>query len=85
MSKALLETGATGKQGGAVVAAVLELPNASDYTILAVTRTATSLSATALAKRSPTIRLVEGILDDPGPQQLQPTQRSWVSSVSRFR
>ncbi len=65
MSKALLITGATGKQGRGVIDALLELPNASDYTILAVTRTANSPSATALANKSPSIKLVEGNLDDP--------------------
>ncbi|KAI9720231.1 MAG: hypothetical protein M1812_003049 [Candelaria pacifica] len=65
MSKALLITGATGKQGRYVVEEVLNLPNASDYIILAVTRTADSPSATALAKKSPNIKLVEGNMDDP--------------------
>ncbi|KAI9704880.1 MAG: hypothetical protein M1836_006660 [Candelina mexicana] len=65
MSKALPVTGATGKQGGGVVDAVLELPNASGYTILGIIRTANSSSATALAKKSPGIKLVDGSLDDP--------------------
>ena len=64
MSKAILVTGATGKQGGSVVDALLDLPNASDYAILAVTRDANSGSAKKLASRSASIKLVEGNLDD---------------------
>lgn len=64
MSKSILVTGATGKQGGSVVDAILALPNASDYTILAVTRDSNSGSAQKLAAKSPSIKLVEGNLDD---------------------
>lgn len=64
MSKAILVTGATGKQGGSVVDAILDLPNASEYTILAVTRDANSGSAKKLAAKSQSIKLVEGNLDD---------------------
>lgn len=67
MSRALLITGATGKQGGAVIDALLSLsPPASPppFTILAVTRDSSSASAQKLAARSPTIRLVQGNLDD---------------------
>lgn len=64
MSKAILVTGATGKQGGAVVDALLELPNASDFTILAVTRDAAGDGAKKLAAKSPSVKLVEGNLDD---------------------
>ncbi|KZF25439.1 NAD(P)-binding protein [Xylona heveae TC161] len=65
MSKVLLITGATGKQGGAVVDALLSSPDAKDFTILAVTRNASSSGAQALANRSPNIKLVEGDLNDP--------------------
>lgn len=64
MSKALLVTGATGKQGGSVINAILNLPNASEYIILAVTRDANSGGAQKLAAKSPSIKLVEGNLDD---------------------
>ncbi|GAB7355769.1 hypothetical protein MBLNU459_g6454t1 [Dothideomycetes sp. NU459] len=64
MSKVILVTGATGKQGGAVVDAITDLPNASDYTILALTRDCNSGSAKKLAAKSPSIKLVEGNLDD---------------------
>jgi uncharacterized protein YbjT (DUF2867 family) len=64
MSRVLLITGATGKQGGSVIDALLELPNASDYTLLALTRDSTSGSAKKLASRAQNIKLVQGNLDD---------------------
>ncbi|ORY68558.1 uncharacterized protein BCR38DRAFT_334802 [Pseudomassariella vexata] len=63
MSRAILVTGATGKQGGAVVDALLALPNA-DFTILAVTRNPQSTDAKRLASRSSFIKLVGGNLND---------------------
>lgn len=62
MSKAVLIIGATGKQGGAVVNALLP---SSDFTILAVTRNTASSSAQKLAQKSPKIKLVQGDLNDP--------------------
>ena len=62
MSRALLVTGATGKQGGAVVKALLGAK--ADFQILAVTRDPSSQSAQRLANKSPTIKLVAGNLDD---------------------
>ena len=62
MSRALLITGATGKQGGAVVRA---LAAKADFQILAVTRDLSSQSAQRLAK-FPNIKLVTGNLDDCG-------------------
>ncbi|KAI1105683.1 NAD(P)-binding protein [Jackrogersella minutella] len=62
-SKVLLITGVTGKQGGAVIEALLsQSPN--KFTILAVTRDASSSNARRLAQKSPSIRLVQGNLDD---------------------
>lgn len=62
MSKAVLITGATGKQGGAVVDALLAAN--TDYQILAVTRNVDSPSAKKLASRSSKIALVQGDLDN---------------------
>ncbi|KAK7724825.1 hypothetical protein SLS57_004096 [Botryosphaeria dothidea] len=62
MSRALLITGATGKQGGSVIDALVA--RRSPFIILALTRDARSSSAQRLAAKSPTIRLVEGNLDD---------------------
>ncbi|KAJ9669633.1 hypothetical protein H2201_000016 [Coniosporium apollinis] len=62
MSKAILVTGATGKQGGAVINALLA--ENADFTILALTRTKASASAEKLAAKSPKIKLVEGNMDD---------------------
>lgn len=67
MSKTLLITGATGKQGGAVIDALLEQDKSgSEFTILAVTRDANSRSAKQLEAKSPEgrIKLVQGNLDD---------------------
>lgn len=62
MSRAILITGATGKQGGAVVDALLNR-ELSDFLLLAVTRNAQSASAKRLAAKSSSIKLVEGDLD----------------------
>lgn len=62
MSRALLITGATGKQGGAVINALLAR-QPSDFLILAATRNAQSASAKSLAAKSDRIKLVEGNLD----------------------
>ncbi|KAL7410896.1 hypothetical protein BDY24DRAFT_397972 [Mrakia frigida] len=70
ISKRILVTGATGKQGGGVVKALVEansaLPASSPnpYTILAVTRTASSAKAQALSKLRG-VELIEGNLNDP--------------------
>ncbi|OTB04797.1 hypothetical protein M426DRAFT_57867 [Hypoxylon sp. CI-4A] len=63
MSKVLLVTGATGKQGGAVVDALLRR-DPSNFTILAVTRDPNSYNAKRLAEKSSSIKLVQGNLDD---------------------
>lgn len=57
-SRALLITGATGKQGGSVVNALLKAN--SPFEILAVTRNAQSASAQKLLEKSPNIKLVTG-------------------------
>ncbi len=62
MSRAILVTGATGKQGGAVINALLGQD--TDFTILAVTRDTNSVSAKRLASKSPLVKLVQGNLDD---------------------
>ena len=62
MSKAVLITGATGKQGGAVVDALLESPEAQKFTILAVTRNPDSPSAQKLKNRG--VKIVTGDLND---------------------
>ncbi|KAF3008029.1 hypothetical protein E8E14_003937 [Neopestalotiopsis sp. 37M] len=62
MSRALLITGATGNQGGAVIDALLAR-QPSDFLILAVTRNTESASAQRLAAKSKNIKLVQGDLD----------------------
>lgn len=62
MSRALLITGATGKQGGAVINALLAR-QPSDFLLLAATRNAQSASAKRLAAKSDRIKLVQGDLD----------------------
>ncbi|KAK6499787.1 hypothetical protein TWF481_010145 [Arthrobotrys musiformis] len=61
MSKAILITGATGKQGGAVIRNLLKAN--ANVEILALTRDAKSASARKLAGLSPKIKLVVGDLD----------------------
>lgn len=62
MSRAVLVTGATGKQGGSVVNTLLE--QNADFQILALTRDAMSASAQRLLKKSTKIKLVVGNLDE---------------------
>ena len=60
MSKTILVTGATGRQGGSVIKALHD----TDFEILALTRNASSPSAQKLASSSPNIKLIEGDLDN---------------------
>jgi len=64
MSKIILVTGATGRQGGSLITSLLASPNASLYTLLAVTRNSASASAQKLAAKSQNIKLVQGDLND---------------------
>lgn len=64
MSKAILVTGATGNQGGSVVDSLIACSHATDFLILAVTRSVNGSGAQRLAKKAENIRLVEGNLDD---------------------
>lgn len=61
MSKNILITGATGKQGGAVLNALLNNPA---FTLLAVTRNASGASAEKLRKKGNNVKVVQGNLDD---------------------
>ncbi|KAI1373053.1 NAD(P)-binding protein [Hypoxylon crocopeplum] len=63
MSQPLLVTGATGKQGGAAINALLNRYPAK-YTILAVTRYVSSPSAKRLTQKSSLVKLVQGDLDN---------------------
>lgn len=62
MNRAILVTGATGKQGGAVIKALLA--DKAGFRILAVTRDTNSPSAKRLAAKSSDITLVQGDLND---------------------
>ena len=64
MSKTLLITGATGKQGGAVISALHDLPESNQFTILALTRSPTSASAQSLCKKYPGVKCIAGDLND---------------------
>ncbi|KAL8774480.1 MAG: hypothetical protein Q9209_000853 [Squamulea sp. 1 TL-2023] len=64
MPKTLLITGATGKQGRACIEALLSSPSASAFSILALTRNASSPSATRLAQRFSQVKLLQGDLND---------------------
>jgi uncharacterized protein YbjT (DUF2867 family) len=63
-TKAILITGATGKQGGALLEQLASHPSHSQYTLLAVTRDANSGSAKKIVGRHPDVKLVQGNLDD---------------------
>ncbi|KAJ4348969.1 hypothetical protein N0V95_005017 [Ascochyta clinopodiicola] len=62
MSRAILITSATGKQGTATITALLKAD--ADFEILALTRNAQSASAQKLQAKSPKIKLITGHLDD---------------------
>ncbi|KAJ2894487.1 NAD(P)-binding protein [Zalerion maritima] len=72
-TRTILIAGATGKQGGSVISALLSQattssPPAQTFEILALTRDPTSSSSQKLAKKSSpttTIKLVQGNLDNP--------------------
>jgi uncharacterized protein YbjT (DUF2867 family) len=60
-----LIVGATGKQGGAVIDALLALPGSRDLNILAITRNPDSPSAKALLQKAPDIiKVIKGELSD---------------------
>lgn len=63
-AKSILITGATGNQGGAVLQQLATHPRSSEFTLLAVTRDATSPSAKRITGRYPDVKLVQGNLDD---------------------
>ncbi|KAL1592300.1 hypothetical protein SLS60_011377 [Paraconiothyrium brasiliense] len=60
MSRTILITGATGRQGGSAIKAL----QGTDFEILALTRNSSSPSAQKLANSSPNIKLIEGDLDN---------------------
>jgi nucleoside-diphosphate-sugar epimerase len=62
--KAILVTGATGKQGGAVVDALLASALANEITIVGLTRSADSPPAKLLAAKGDNVQVLEGNLDD---------------------
>lgn len=62
MSRRLLVTGATGKQGGALISALTSQPT-NTFEIFALTRDKTGSSARKLASK-PGVKLVEGNLDN---------------------
>ncbi|KAF2008652.1 NAD(P)-binding protein [Aaosphaeria arxii CBS 175.79] len=66
MAKSILITGATGKQGGAVLRALLSSPSAhGPFTIYALTRSSPSSPAAAkLSSLSPNVKVVQGDLED---------------------
>lgn len=62
-ARAILITGATGRQGSSVINALLR--SNAPFEILALTCNASSPSAQFLARKSPLIKLVTGNLEDP--------------------
>ncbi|KAH6665605.1 hypothetical protein B0J14DRAFT_605453 [Halenospora varia] len=64
MSQTVLVTGATGKQGGAVIDALFSPPYKNQFSVLAVTRNPSSSASQTLLQKHPGIKLVSGNLDD---------------------
>jgi uncharacterized protein YbjT (DUF2867 family) len=64
MAKNLLVTGATGKQGGALISALLASNAAAEFAIHAVTRNPSSAAAKSLASK-PNVKVIRGDLSDP--------------------
>lgn len=62
-SRTLLITGATGKQGGALIKSILSSQPTPPFKILAVTRNPSSASAQALASK-PNVSLIQGDFSD---------------------
>lgn len=62
MTKTVLVVGATGKQGGSAINALLNSPQAADFNILAVTRNPEGNGAKKLAERG--CKIVKGDLED---------------------
>ena len=63
MSKAILITGGTGKQGGAVIEALKASGQLSEFKLLVLTRNAQSATATKLAEHQ-NIKLIQGDLNN---------------------
>ena len=64
-TKNLLITGATGKQGGAVIDALMgDKQHASQFTIFGLTRNVESASAKKLVAKYPSVKLVAGNMND---------------------
>lgn len=63
-TKNLLITGATGKQGGAAIDALMADKAASQFTVYALTRNVESASAKKLVAKYPSIKLVAGNLNN---------------------
>ncbi|KIW17830.1 hypothetical protein PV08_05025 [Exophiala spinifera] len=64
--KRILITGATGKQGGALLSALLDSPPNPPFHLVALTRNAKSAKAQALAQK-PNVSVLQGDLDDCNP------------------
>lgn len=73
-TRRLIVTGATGKQGGALISALLAKPSQS-FEIYAVTRNATSSSAQRLAAK-PNVHIIQGNFSDPAAILAQ-VQQPW--------
>ncbi len=86
MSKAILVLGATGKQGGSVVRALLAHPklSADAYTIYAATRNPGSASALRLSALSPTVKPVFGDLKDAATAMTALPTKPWAVFVMSY-
>ena len=63
-AKPILITGATGKQGGAVLEQLASHPSSSQFVLCAVTRNTSSPASQRISSRYPKVLLVQGDLND---------------------
>ena len=63
-AKPILITGATGKQGGAVLEQLASHPSSSQFVLCAVTRNTSSAASQKIVQRFPNVLLVQGDLND---------------------
>lgn len=64
MSKPILITGVTGNQGGAVLDAMIKL-NDKSFTLIALTRNKTSPASQNIAKKSSSVQILQGDMNEP--------------------
>lgn len=65
MSRTILIVGATGNQGSAVLSSLLDINNNTKFTLLALTRDASSPAAKRASARSTSVQMLQGDMNKP--------------------